>query len=681
VKEAFATLSYLNTDLYHFALSFRYGAFSMRSTISLAILLFSVAGFAGAEDGRNVIIFVADGLRPGSINPKDTPAFAYVREKGVNFTNSHSIFPTLTMPNASAIATGHYLGDSGVFGNYLYVGFPIFDTCSFKAKKPGTLTPFIEDDQIEGDVDVHFPGQNFLHEEALLAFARTHGFSTAAIGKVGPVLIQDVTQGNPKDGASAVPDTVVIDDSTGQESGVLLSETVKEALKAGSLDIKAPSRGANGERGNNEKPGTKSANTVQQQYFVDTLTKAVLPLFKKSGKPFVVVYWSRDPDGTQHNQGDSLNKLVPGINGETSKAAVANADKNLQQILDYLKESGLGASTDLFVTADHGFSTISRRDLDSSGQNFTKSFAATRTYKDAKGQQDVNSGYLPQGFLAIDLAHHLNLKVFDPDVQIADPGQALYQPVDPNAAQATAGIAMHPKIGDALIGDENASHIAPSSAQIIVGANGGSDLIYVPSKDAKLVQKIVEFLVQQDYVSGVFTNNAYGKIDGALPLSAINLQGSALLPLPAIVVNFRTFATDPKDPLNSQVEIADYVLQQGQGMHGSFGRGDTFNNMAAIGPDFKHGFTDSAPVSNADVPVTLAAILKFTVPSYGKLSGRVISEALKDGPDAPAATKGVLKSDPAANGSVTYLRYQDLGETRYFDSAGFDGRTVDQPEK
>ena len=35
-------------------------------------------------------------------------------------------------------------------------------------------------------------------------------------------------------------------------------------------------------------------------------TKVVLPLFKARGKPFVLVYWSRDPDGTQHNQGDSL---------------------------------------------------------------------------------------------------------------------------------------------------------------------------------------------------------------------------------------------------------------------------------------------------------------------------------------------------------------------------------------
>ncbi|WP_347608618.1 hypothetical protein [Trichormus azollae] len=37
-------------------------------------------------------------------------------------------------------------------------------------------------------------GKNFLNEVSLLAVAETLGFSTAAVGKLGPVLIQDVTQ-------------------------------------------------------------------------------------------------------------------------------------------------------------------------------------------------------------------------------------------------------------------------------------------------------------------------------------------------------------------------------------------------------------------------------------------------------------------------------------------------------
>ena len=38
---------------------------------------------------------------------------AAIRDQGVNFANPHSLFPTFTMPNASGLATGHFLGDTG----------------------------------------------------------------------------------------------------------------------------------------------------------------------------------------------------------------------------------------------------------------------------------------------------------------------------------------------------------------------------------------------------------------------------------------------------------------------------------------------------------------------------------------------------------------------------------------
>ena len=70
--------------------------------------------------------------------------------------------------------------------------------------------------------------------------------------------------------------------------------------------------------------------------------------------------------------------------------------------------------------------------------------------------------------------------------------------------------------------------------------------------------------------------------------------------MPAIAINFRTFSTGCADPTACGVEVADTVLQQGQGMHGSFSRADTRNIMGAAGPSFRTGFTDPAPASNAD---------------------------------------------------------------------------------
>ena len=98
--------------------------------------------------------------------------------------------------------------------------------------------------------------------------------------------------------------------------------------------------------------------------------------------------------------------------------------------------------------------------------------------------------------------------------------------------------------------------------------------------------------------------------------------------------------------------------------------------MAAIGPDFKAGFNDSAPVSNADVATTLASILGFNIPSNGTLQGRVISEALVGNPDSVKVTTNTVRSDAASNGQRTYLNYQQVGDTKYFDAAGFPDRTV-----
>ena len=75
----------------------------------------------------------------------------------------------------------------------------------------------------------------------------------------------------------------------------------------------------------------------------------------------------------------------------------------------------------------------------------------------------------------------------------------------------------------------------------------------------------------------------------------------------------------------------DTPLATGQGNHGSFSRAETRNFMAAIGPDFKAGYADPAPISNADIAPTLAHVMGLDLRAKGTLTGRVISEALTGG--------------------------------------------------
>jgi arylsulfatase A-like enzyme len=575
---------------------------------------------------HNVVLFVADGLRPGMVNQQTAPAMTALMGKGVRFTNTHSLFPTFTTANASGMATGHLLGDTGDFSNTIFVGFPV-------KSAGGSVTPFIENDAVLDEINEHLGG-DYLNETTVLKAAREAGLSTAIIGKVGPALIFDHTE---RSGQK----TIVIDDSTGRSGGIPLSDEIAKRLADAQLPLQAPTRGDNGKAGNSTTPGTTIANIEQQAYFTDVAAKAVLPLLKERRNPFLLVFWSRDPDGTQHNQGDSLGRLVPGINGPTSLAAIKNADDNLAKLLAALKEQGLDGATDVILTSDHGFSTISKES--------STSWAAQQSYK------NVPANLLPPGFVAIDVAHALGMTLFDPDSK---------------SAEVPAGIA--PLRGNGLIGSD------PAKPQVVVASNGGSDLVYLPTKDKALAAKIVAFLSTQDYVSGLFVDDSLGKIPGTLPLSAIALKGTAVTPVPAIVINFRSFSTGCADPTTCGVEVADNGLQQGQGMHGSFSRADTRNIMGAAGPSFRQHFEDNAPASNADLGKTMAQLLGLKVPAKGKQVGRVLSEAMPNGA-MPMVQSQIVRSEPDSLGHVTVITTQTANGTRYFDAAGYPGRTLGLP--
>ena len=589
---------------------------------------------------RNIILFVPDGLRAGIVSPDIAPTLAKLRAEGVDFSNSHSMFPTFTMPNASALATGHYLGDTGVFANTLYM--------DFKVRIPPnatTVTPFIEYDPALKDINgaPGFQG-NFLGPDTLLAAARRAGFSTAAIGKLGPAGLQDL-------GVFDGGGSILVDDSTGSTARIGPDSALEGARLPPDIEdriarligpqVMAPGRGENGRTGNCETPGTRFANESQQQWYADVASKVVLPYFAEAGKPFFMVYWSRDPDGTQHNQGDSLGKLVPGINGPTAKTAIRNADDNLKQLRETLRTLGLEDTTDIIVAADHGFSTISKESKTSPSASL------------ACGELPQS---LPPGFLALDLATALDLPASDPDTG--------YSAI----TSAPGGFSSR---GNAVLGKST------SDPDAVVIAAGGSDLVYLPrANKTVLAERIVRFLLNQDYVSGIFVDDALGKIPGTLHMSAIAYKGAAKTRQPALLVNFRSFASKcGLDELLCAATVSDTTLLTGQGMHGSFSRADTANFMAAVGPSFRAGYKDPMPASNADVGATIAQLLGLRIDKGGKLTGRVLTEALQNGKESPFKTE-TLRSAPAAGGLQTILNYQSVGATRYFDAAGFPGRTV-----
>src|SRR2546421_984895 len=125
--------------------------FMRRAIVLLPGSLFTLAASGASAQNNtphNLILFIPDGLRALKVTPETAPAMAEVRDKGVNFKNPHSLFPTFTMANASGMATGHYLGDTGTFSNTIFTGY--------MSAPADTVVPFIENDAVLGDIDEHF---------------------------------------------------------------------------------------------------------------------------------------------------------------------------------------------------------------------------------------------------------------------------------------------------------------------------------------------------------------------------------------------------------------------------------------------------------------------------------------------------------------------------------------------
>jgi len=185
---------------------------------------------AAADRPHNVVLFIPDGLRAPDRRPEDRADHGGAARRRACRQEQPLAVPDLHDRNASRMATGHYLGDTGDFSNIIYVGFPV-------SAANGTVTPFIENDPVLGELDAHFKG-NYLDEVTLSS--KRHGrratrSAPQRFGKLGPTLIFDHAN------RSGEP-TIVVDDSTGSPNGIPLSKPVIDALSAAGLPLAAPSR-------------------------------------------------------------------------------------------------------------------------------------------------------------------------------------------------------------------------------------------------------------------------------------------------------------------------------------------------------------------------------------------------------------------------------------------------------
>jgi arylsulfatase A-like enzyme len=269
-----------------------------------AVALLSLGPIAGAAPERHVVIVVWDGMRPDFVSETNTPALWKLAQNGVMFKNHHSVYPSATIVNGTAINTGVYPERSGILANHDYL--PAIDARkSIDVENVGVVR---KGDEISGCKYVRVP--------TIAELVREHGGRTAIASAktVGLLFDRHRDPGGGQNifaGESLPPDAV--------------TEIVK-ALGA-------------------FPPATQLADR-------DAWTTKVLTDFLwRNEIPAFSLLWLSEPDDTEH-------KTAPG--DPAALTAIKSSDGNLARVLAALDKRNLGSTTDVFVVSDHGFSTIAR---------------------------------------------------------------------------------------------------------------------------------------------------------------------------------------------------------------------------------------------------------------------------------------------------------------------------------
>ena len=258
-------------------------------------------------------MFVVDGLRPDSITPDDTPTLHRLRAEGVDFTASHSVFPTVTRVNAATIATGAQPGRTGIVGNRMYV--PAVDPR--RAFDTGDYRNLARLDEATGGRVLLVP--------TLAERLHARGLRLAAIGSgsTGSSFLL-----NPKARAGV---GVLVNGYFDPGKTVAYPAETSAAILArfGPAPAKGGSR-------------YDAAVTWTQQ----VLREYVLPELR----PHVVLNWVTEPDHSQH---------AIGVGSPPTREALRHDDREIARVLDAVEALGLAGTTNLLVASDHGFTSNS----------------------------------------------------------------------------------------------------------------------------------------------------------------------------------------------------------------------------------------------------------------------------------------------------------------------------------
>ena len=624
---------------------------------------------------KKVIIYVWDGLRPDVLTDSkaNIPNLRLVAHAGVEFSHNHSAYPTFTMDNAQVFATGDYAGKTGFYGNVLYEPWRTQSKLYGKAISASgkditaqfSQPIFTEDYEILQDLDGKSQDgksdEPLVQVTTLLREAHKAGLTTAVVGKSGPAFFQDYKH-----------EGIVLDENHVwpvnfakelQQKNIALPKNSPVAYAQNELTLLDnngnPSAAdptvmlTDNSNGSDPQNGRKSPFNNANEYMADIFMNNILP--EKS--PDLNVLWLRNPDTTEH---------IYGPGSFAYYDALESNDRILGKLLSKLKALGIAQSTDLIIVSDHSHSNVLATKLNDKngtpqllmplheispeGRIGNKTETKIQQNKLTGEKQLITSGYSVSGTIrTADLITGAHLKTKEGKEIIAFDGAGCSYNFSMSAVRFNDGLlntkssGYHSADGKCLNGKNQSvpytsqSYIVPDNLNslkdkevVVIGANGGSDYVYIPSHNTEVTKILLSYFEQREEYGALFVDDVrYPKYQsfskGVLPLALVKLQNISGRN-PDIVVSMTSNSNVIVNGLPGVVfdSESSYISR---GTHGTFGKVDVHNTLIAYGPDFKNQMIDTLPTGNVDVAPTVAHLFHLTMPNT---DGRPLFEALNN---------------------------------------------------
>jgi len=210
---------------------------------------------------------------------------------------------------------------------------------------------------------------------------------------------------------------------------------------------------------------------------------------------------------------------------------------------------------------------------------------------------------------------------------------------------------------------------SPTSADVVLASSGQAVALHVAGHDVERIARIARFVMSRDWGGVLFTaartpDDARGAVEGTFALEVIHLGNDERSP--DLLVTFPwTSADNAFGVAGMDLACVSGGAKLYASDHGSMSRWNVRSTLLGWGVGIKRGVSVSAPAGNADVAPTVLALLG--IEDRAGMDGRVLTEALADGPPAVATAS---ETHTVASGSYrASLQVSTAEGRRYVDES------------